>query len=484
MSPFVFPRSTPEAEGIDSSAILALVHALKAARLEMHSLMILRHGKVIAEGWWHPFAPDYPHTLYSLSKSFTSTAIGLAVAEGLLTVDDAVISFFPDDLPPEVSPQLAAMQVRHLLSMSTGQALEPTFHMMSEAETWVKGFFEIPVVAQPGTHFLYNTGATYMLAAILAKVTGETLVDYLRPRLFAPLGIDNPQWEMSPQGIHTGGFGLSITTEDIARFGQLYLQKGNWQGKQLISEAWVEEATSKQIENGNPATHSDWGQGYGYQFWRMQPAGGYRGDGAFGQYCLVLPEQEMVVAITSAVLEMQPTLDLIWKHLLPAVHAGSVVAAPSVHAELLATLRSGALPMVQGEATSPISADVSGARWSFPENPVGIQSLVLEMVEGGGALLHLQRTRGDETIPIGIGEWKSGETTTYSAPPLFSSACTAACGAWVAPDHFIVQIRLIDTPHAFQVSLRFVEDTLVFTNMINMTLRPMEIPQLVGKRTA
>jgi hypothetical protein len=368
--------------------------------------------------------------------------------------------------------------------MSTGQALEPTFHMIAEAETWVKGFFEIPVVAAPGTHFLYNTGATYMLSAILAKVTGETLGDYLQPRLYAPLGIDNPVWEMSPQGIATGGFGLSITTEDIAKFGQLYLQKGMWQGKQLVPAAWIEEATSKQVENGNPATKSDWGQGYGYQFWRTQAQGGYRGDGAFGQYCVVLPEQEMVVAITSAVLEMQPTLDLVWKHLLPAVHGAHTVAAPSVHAELTATLGNAALPLVKGEATSPVSASISGARWRFDENAIGFNSLILDMVDGGGAVLRLDTARGEETIPIGFGEWKHGTASTYSGPPLFTPVRTVACGAWVAPDHFAAQIRMIDTPHFFNASLRFVEETLVFTNTINMSLGPVDFPQLTAKREA
>lgn len=475
------PRSTPEAEGVDSSAILALIYALEVARLETHSLMILRHGKVIAEGWWQPYAPDLPHSLFSLSKSFTSTAIGLAVDEGRLTLDDKVISFFPDDLPAEVSPNLAAMEVRHLLSMCTGHAVEPTGYMIQEAETWVKGFFDLPIVAAPGSHFLYNTGATYMLAAILARVTGETLVEYLRPRLFDPLGIENPLWEMSPQGINTGGFGLSITTEDIARFGQLYLQKGLWEGKQIVPEAWVQEATSKQIENGNPATKSDWGQGYGYQFWRCQPSGAYRGDGAFGQYCIVLTEQEMVIAMTSAIAEMQPTLDLIWKHLLPAIHSSTVVRAPSVHAELLSTLGQRALPPVPGECASALSADISGARWRLDENPIGLESVGLDSAEKG-AILYLKSARGEERIGIGFGEWTEGSTTTYSGPPLYAENRTRSSGAWVSPDTFRALIRLVETPFVFTATLRFVEDTVVFSNRINVSLAPVDFPELTGTR--
>lgn len=475
------PRSTPEREGVDSSAILAFVHALHAARLETHSLMILRHGKVIAEGWWTPYAPDLPHLLYSLSKSFTSTAVGMAVDEGKLSVSDKVISFFPDDLPSEVNEHLAAMEVRHLLTMSTGQAVEPIPYHDPTVESWVKGFFQVPVVAAPGTHFLYNTCATYMLAAILAKVTGETLVEYLRPRLFAPLGIDNPHWEMSPQGINTGGFGLSVTTEDIAKFGQLYLQKGMWEGKRLLSEAWVEEATSKQIENGNPATFSDWGQGYGYQFWRTQTPGGYRGDGAFGQYCIVLPEQEMVIAMTSAVSEMQPTLDLIWKHILPALHTGSTVAAPSVQSALAELLSTRTLPTVAGEESSPIAEEISGATWIVDHNPFGLTRVGLQMT-GQGAELHLHSARGDETIAIGFGDWAEGSASTFSGPPYFPTRKTRASGAWVAPDTYRALVRLIETPHYYTVTLRFVNQVVVMTNQINMTLGPNAYVTLTGAR--
>ena len=158
-----------------------------------------------------------------------------------------------------------------------------------------------------------------MLSAIVQKATGKTVLDYLKPRLFEPLGIEHPTWETSPQGISTGGYGLSIRTEDIAKFGQLYLQKGKWHGKQLVPAAWVEAATARQTSNGsNPK--SDWDQGYGYQFWRCRH-GAYRGDGAFGQYCIVMPEQDAVIAITSGVKDMQAVLNLVWDKLLPAMQA-------------------------------------------------------------------------------------------------------------------------------------------------------------------
>ena len=209
------PRCAPEAQGVSSSAIHGFVEAVEKQISELHSFMLLRHGAVVAEGWWSPYGPDRPHMLFSLSKSFTSTAIGLAVAEGRLSVEDRVLSFFPDDAPARISRNLDAMQVRHLLSMSTGHAEDTTGYMHKRRDgNWIRAFLARPVQHKPGTFFLYNTGATYMLSAIIQKVTGLTLLDYLQPRLFEPLGIQNPTWEMSPQGINTGGYGLSITTED------------------------------------------------------------------------------------------------------------------------------------------------------------------------------------------------------------------------------------------------------------------------------
>src|ERR1700736_5331830 len=177
--------------------------------------------------------------MHSLSKSFTSTSVGLAIADGKLSLDDPVLKFFPQDAPAEPSNNLKTMRVSDLLRMSTGQQTEPA---RTADQAWTKTFLAHPVPFKPGTHFLYNTSATYMLSAIVQKATGMTVLDYLKPRLFEPLGVDHPTWETSPQRISAGGFGLSIRTEDIARFGQLYLQKGQWHGKQLVPEAWVEAA--------------------------------------------------------------------------------------------------------------------------------------------------------------------------------------------------------------------------------------------------
>lgn len=316
-------RATPESQGVSSAAIAKFLRAADEKVNSMHSVMILRHGKVIAEAWWAPEDATKPHVLWSLSKSFTSTAVGLAVEEGKLSIEDRVVGFFPDDLPAEPSENLRKMQVKDLLTMSTGHADEPN---VRQSQDWIKSFLAHPLPHPPGTFFRYNTPATFMQSAIVQKVTGKTVVDYLQSRLFDPLGIQPPRWDTNPQGISLGGYGLFLKTEDIAKFGQLYLQNGKWEGKQLIPATWVQQATSKQVSNGdNPS--SDWNQGYGFQFWRCRH-NAFRGDGKDGQFCVVLPDQDAVVVMTANTTNMQAQLSLVWDHLLEGFQEGAIAEDP------------------------------------------------------------------------------------------------------------------------------------------------------------
>src|ERR1043166_2151337 len=324
------PRSAPEAQGVASTAMLEFVDALNQQIEGMHSLMVVRHGQVIAEGWWAPYDAEHNHVLYSLSKSFTSTAVGFAVAEGKLSIDDEVLKFFPDDAPTNASNNLKAMRVRDLLMMSTGHQDEPSAASDSVSP---RSFLAKEVPHLPGTHFKYNTAATFMQSAIVQKVSGQTVLEFLRPRLFEPLGIEHPLWDTNFQGISLGGYGLRVRTEDIARFGQLYLQHGRWNGKASLPAEWVAMATAKQTSNGsNPK--SDWNQGYGFQFWRCRH-NAYRGDGAFGQFCVVMPDQDAVVAITSGVKDMQAVLNVIWEKLLPAMPAAALPANATAGLQLI-----------------------------------------------------------------------------------------------------------------------------------------------------
>ena len=319
------PRSTPEQQGISSAAVRDFIEAADKQIHTLHSFMLVRHGHVIAEAWWKPESAEKRHVMWSLSKSFTSTAIGLAVAEGKLTLDDPVLKFFPNEAPAEASENLKAMRVRDLLSMSGGHEVEPKFGFGTGPS--VKGFLAHPVTQKPGTFFRYNTPGSYMLSAIVTKATGQTVLDYLTPRLFQPLGIESPEWASTPEGYSLGGYGLHIRTEDIAKFGQLYLQKGQWQGKALLPEKWVTEATVKHVDNSKApsAKTLDWQQGYGFQFWRCQH-NAFRGDGRDGQICLVLPEHDAVIAMTAETKQMQTELDLVWEKLLPAFQSAALPA--------------------------------------------------------------------------------------------------------------------------------------------------------------
>jgi CubicO group peptidase (beta-lactamase class C family) len=463
------PRSSPESQGVSSSAVLAFIEA--ADKIEsMNSVMLVRHGHVVAQGWWAPYHAEAPHSLYSLSKSFTSTAVGIAIAEGKLSVDDEVLKFFPDDAPAEPDKNLKSMRVSDLLRMSTGHESEPK--RTAEAP-WTKTFLAQAVPHKPGTHFLYNTSATYMLSAIVQKATGMTLLDYLKPRLFEPLGIEHPTWETSPQGISTGGYGLSIRTEDIARFGQLYLQRGAWNGKQLVPASWVAAATARQTSNGsNPK--SDWEQGYGYQFWRARH-GAYRGDGAFGQFCVVLPEQDAVIAITSGVSDMQGVLTLVWDKLLPALSPTPLATDEEARKKLDTVLAGLTLRPQKGSGSAP---SVAGKTYLFPANERKLEALTL--VNGGDdhAVTLVMKVAGTEhRISCGSGVWKNGR---LAFGPL-SEQSAAVSGAWVSDDTFKAKMCFYETPFMLTASLKFSGDTLHFDTQSNVGFGTTRQRQLVGK---
>ena len=468
-------RSTPEEQGVSPAAALKFVKAVDQKIHEMHSFMLLRKGVVMAEAWWSPYSAERPHMLFSLTKSFTSTAVGLAAAEGRLSVDDQVLSFFPEQAPTKPDENLKAMCVKHLLTMSTGHATDTTERMTRRRDgDWVKGFLALPVENTPGAPFVYNSGASHMLSAIVQKVTGMKLVDYLQLRLFEPLGIEQLEWETCPKGISIGGWGLSVTTEAIARFGQLYLQKGLWNGKRILSEAWVDEATAKQVSNGSKPD-SDWEQGYGYQFWRCRH-GIYRGDGAFGQYCIVMPEQEAVLAITSGVDDMQSVLNQAWEHLLPAFARTATPADPTAQKALNKKLSSLAHRPLTGANQSSVVSQVNGRTFLLEPNEQKIKSLRFDFSETGCVLM-IQTGRRKHHVRCGLGEWLEGEAPAFRR----LSQPAVACGAWTAEDTFQVVLRLIESPFYQTMTCRFAGGQVTIDSAMNVAFGPKEMPQLVGK---
>ncbi len=469
------PRSTPEAEGVSSAGLITFLDSAATGSHEFHSIMIVRHGKVIAEGWWDPYKPELRHTLYSTSKSFASTAVGLAVSDSLLSVDDKVVSFFPDQLPDTVSPYLAEMTVKDLLTMSVGQSPDPTGSIASSSKEWVKDFFAIPVLKEPGTEFLYNSMATFMLSAIVQKVTGEKIADYLRPRLFEPLGIEGYDWEESPEGINSGGWGLRVKTEDMAKFGQLYLQKGMWNGKQIIPAAWVEEATAFKIDQAPGALpevkeKSDWTQGYCYQFWRSRN-NAYRADGAFGQYIIIMPEKDAVVAITAESPDMQGEINLVWDYIVPALLDGPLAEDKENHALLQERLSTLALPLPEERADPPLASQISGKRflpWDYPQSLGSFSALF----SNDTCSLSLDMNEQKSLLLLGRGKWVISKTNLagpnlISRPGESGTHIIAAAYEWSDDRTLDMIVRYIESPHHIKVKCIFEGDTLIMNSRLS-----------------
>lgn len=438
-----FPRASPESQGIDSERLLRVVTALDAME-HVHSFMLMRHGKVVAEGWWKPYAAEHNHVLFSVSKSFAATAVGMAAEEGKLSLHDPVISFFPDDLPAEPSWQLKAMRIRDLLTMSTGHEKEPS---LLPDEITAKSFLAAEVPHAPGGHFRYNTAATFMLSAIVEKQTGQGLVDYLKPRLFEPLGIDHPVWETNAEGIALGGYGLRVRTEDIAALGQLYLREGEWDGRRLLTREWTSAATSKQVSNGsNP--DSDWNQGYGYQFWQCRHDA-YRMDGAFGQFCIVFPKLDAVVAITSGLNDMGAVMNILWDKLLPAFHYVPIEDDPGAASKLSARLSSLEIPTVAGKTTSPLASKIAGKTFRFEENADELETLQLAIGDESDPLVvRLQIGEVEQVLPCGFGEWRMGSGTEGEEP-------AAGSYAWTADNVLTITSCAYETPFITTFELHF-----------------------------
>lgn len=412
------PYSTPEAEGISSTAILNFLKAVDNGKNELHSFVIVRHGKIVSEGWWDPYGKDLRHVMFSVSKSFTSTGVGLAIAENKLNLSDRVTSFFPQSLPDTLSEYMKEMTVEHLLMMSTGMNTDPMFAARGTKD-WPRAFLSAPVEHKPGSVFKYNNMATFMLSAIVQKATGQKLFDYLKPRLLEPLGIKNVTWDETPEGYTMGAIGLRIQSEDMAKFGQLLLQKGKWNGKELVPASWIDQATSFKINsndpgNKNPKDQNDWEQGYCYQFWRCRN-NGFRADGMGGQFVIVLPEKDAVVVLTCSAANTQDELNLVWEHLLPAMQEKALPANKTALAELnkrLTKLTTAKQP-ASNMSNEKLQKRIAGKEIRFAQNDNGLQSLILT-ISNNKAQLELMRGSDRHTLTGGKDAWVINQTKLSS----------------------------------------------------------------------
>lgn len=430
------PRATPESHGLESRAIEAFLDEVAADnQLELHSLMILRHGHVLAEGWWRPYTPDNMRLLYSLSKSFTSVAFGVAMAEGGVALDDRLVDVFPEHRDAAADDRVRALTMRHLLRMATGHRADalPRAYQ-ADPDDLVRGFLMVPPDEDPGTIFAYNNAATYVVAAAVQKLADQRLVEYLRPRLFEPLGIERAQWQYDPSGRDLGFSGLYLTTESVAKFGQLLVQGGRWDGHQLLDPGWLAEATSAQTpthEEHGP----DWHQGYGYQFWMARH--GYRGDGAYAQFCLVLPEHDLVIVMMSATEVGQRLLDAAWQHILPSLMDNPVDGASTDLQERLQSLE-------LHPNRHPVPADQSPVRVvkAVPADTVTHVTIEQDPLEPGAG-------RQSVTFACGTDVWNSDVVADgeWRLP-------YAAAGTWSSEGVFDADVVFTQTPHRLRLRYR------------------------------
>ena len=405
--------ATPESQGVPSEAILKFIDGCEktfdAGDLgAMHGFVIVRHGKVIAEGSWKPFDTlNETHMLYSHSKSFTSSAIGLLADRGKIDLDERIVDIFSNEVPAKVSENLAQLRVRDLLTMNVGKK----DHLLRDGGDWVKEFLSKDFFRKPGTGFKYDSDATYMLAAIVEKKSGMKMMDYLQQNMFDQIGITKAWTTCSPQGIPCGGWGMNMTTRELARFGQLYLNRGDWDGKRVLSSDWVSLATTRQTWSGwqNVGVKAlgegtDWEQGYGFQFWRCRH-GAYRADGAGGQYTVVIPEKDMVVSAHAGLGDFPKELDLIWDNLLPVLKDAPLAENPSAQKKLVDRLAKLAIKPVEfaraRKWTTPFE-------FSLRENARGFKSVRFDPKDGGGCICTLVTRAGEQKFPAGTGEWQEG----------------------------------------------------------------------------
>lgn len=442
---------------------------VEARGLDLHGVQVVHRGRTVAEHWWVPYHPQARHVLYSLSKTFTSLGVLFAVQEGLVALDDPVVRFFPRLVPKPVPRYWSEVKVRHLLTMTLGMDADPTPWVTRERE-WVAALLGQPLDHPPGSRFVYNSLATYLAGAVVQAVAGQRLRDYLVPRLFTPLGIEDPPWDTCPRGRNTAGWGLYLTLDEVSRLGQFLLGRGAWQGRQFLAPALVDQAVARHISTGDNPNH-DSHQGYGFQIWRCRH-GAFRADGAFGQLCIVRPDLDLVVAVQAGVSDAQPVLDLIWQHLVPG---------PDLEVGLVPPGRKEP-PRLRGDETSASSAAEAwaGKAWTLEAHPAGWTQVGFR-TKGNLPVLWYRDTRGVHEAPFGWGRWVESRSTVWRHDSqkrrLF---VTWASGRWESPDCLVVTLRFPEQAPVVTLTLTRHADGVLLDQHLSVTMQATNFTGIRG----
>lgn len=354
---FSIPRAeTPEEVGVSSKVISKFADVIESENWNIHSFMVIRHGKVACECYRSPFTAETPHAMYSVSKTFTGTAVGIAITEGILSLEDRVRDFFPEICNKIKDRRLDKMTVRHLLTMTSGKNVSPLSD--KSKGDWLKAFFSAPWYNEPGVEFRYISDNMYVLCAIIHKISGMNVRDYLKHRLFEPLGISYPNWETDENGIEAGGWGLFATTEDIAKLMMLYQNKGEFNGHRILSEQYAVEAVRNLADSAPVNSIPDYKAGYGYCIWRNAGANGYRADGMFAQFGIVFDDFDGIVCITAGVPSEDSVRDLVWKYFPKAFLNDS--SEPNNSTALLNRLKGAELEKPEQSKNSSLASQIEG----------------------------------------------------------------------------------------------------------------------------
>lgn len=442
------PRSAPVAQGLHPVAVERFVDSLLALpETEIHHLLVARHGHVVAEVHPAPFRAQDAHTLYSASKTFVALAVGLAIADNRLRLDDRVAALMHDCLPDTVSDALAQMTVRHLLTMSSG--ITPDWALRNHTTDWERAWLAKPV-GTPGQQLLYDSMCTYLLSAIVQRVTSKTVMQLLNERLFAPMHITEADWQLSPSGVCTGGWGLRIQAESLAKVGIMMLQRGQWEGRQLVPEWWIDEMTQRHINyaGADIQTPTDGNRGYGYQVWRCKWATAYRADGALGQYMVMDPATDMVVVILGVSRRGHDELACIWNLLMPGVGESGKPSARASASGAYTPSASLALPNGKQRSPQMTSADIK-----LQANKHDIDLIKIYPDDTRQTMRIYYCDGRDESVPLGYGAWRYGSLTgvpTYSIAArgrftgLKHDFVTAAAYAWTTPGVLTITVHYVN----------------------------------------
>lgn len=435
---------SPESLGIPSSAILNFLRRIDAERICMHGFLLVRRNQIAAEGYWAPWSAERQHRMYSVSKSFVSLAIGLMIDEGRLALDDPIAEHFPDKLPDELHPWLAAATVRDLLMMSTPHS--STSYTRRDPD-WVWTFFNRAPSHPPGTVFSYDTAATVVLTATVERLAGKPFLDYMRPRFLDPIGFSKDAWCIrTPEGVSWGGSGVICTLRDLARVALACLNGGRWGEKQVLPEEYLRAATAKQIDNAVRGNC-----GYGYQIWR-DPENGFSFRGMGSQYAICYPDKEFLfccIADTQGAPSGTAIPEVMRQEIYPYLTDAPLPADRDAQAALTKKIEHLAVLPLPGDVDLPTAAQINGAWYALEDNPMGITRLRLSFT-GDRGTWEYTNAQGDKTLDFGLGRMVSGKfpQTNHFGEQIGVVPGTAydclASAAWVDQQTLNLEVYITD----------------------------------------